>query len=159
ERPRPGGGAFTLDEIMAGLRAEEFEPFYQPKIELKTGRVKGAEALARWRHPRNGIILPYAFLGLLEEHAQISELTWTMLARAARDCRSWREAGRELDVAVNLSVKQLADPGISEAIAWQVSSQGLDPRHMILEITESAAMTDVGRVLENLTRLRMKGFG
>jgi EAL domain-containing protein (putative c-di-GMP-specific phosphodiesterase class I)/CheY-like chemotaxis protein len=159
ERPRSGAGAFTLDEILAGLRDEEFEPFYQPKIELRTGRVKGAEALARWRHPRNGIVLPYAFLGLLEEHAQISELTWAMLARSARDCRSWRDAGLDLNVAVNLSVKQLADPGISEAITWQVASQGLDPRHMILEITESAAMTDVGRVLENLTRLRMKGFG
>ncbi|RZA21870.1 MAG: EAL domain-containing protein, partial [Lysobacteraceae bacterium] len=159
ERPRPGLAAFSLDEILAGLRAEEFEPFYQPKVELRTGRIRGAEALARWRHPRNGIILPYAFLGLLEDNSQISELTWTMLANSARDCRDWRAAGLDLNVAVNLSVKQLADPGISEAITWQVTSQDLEPRHMILEITESAAMTDVGRVLENLTRLRMKGFG
>lgn len=159
ERPSPGGAAFTLDEILAGLRADEFEPFYQPKVELRTGRIKGAEALARWRHPRNGIILPYAFLGLLEDNAQISELTWSMLAQSARDCRGWQEAGLDLNVSVNLSGKQLADPGISDAITWQVSSQGLEPRHMILEITESAAITEVGRVLENLTRLRMKGFG
>jgi len=159
EKPRAGPAAFTLDEILAGLRAEEFEPFYQPKIELKTNRVRGAEALARWRHPRHGVILPYAFLGLLDDNSQIAELTWAMLARSARDCTGWRDAGLDLNVAVNLSVRQLADPGISDAIAWQVTSQGLDPRHMILEITESAAMTDVGRVLENLTRLRMKGFG
>ena len=159
ERPRPGAGAYTLDEILAGLREDEFEPFYQPKVELRTGRVKGAEALARWRHPRNGIILPSAFLGLLEDNAQISELTWAMLALSARDCRSWRDAGLDLDVSVNLSGKQLADPGISDAITWQVGQQGLDPKHMILEITESAAITEVGRVLENLTRLRMKGFG
>lgn len=159
EKPSPGLAPFTLDEILAGLRADEFEPFYQPKIELRTGQVKGAEALARWRHPRNGIILPNAFLGMLEDNAQISELTWAMLARSARDCRSWRDAGLDLDVAVNLSVKQLADPGISDAITWQVTSQGLEPRYMMLEITESTAMTNVGRVLENLTRLRMKGFG
>ncbi|WP_374354376.1 EAL domain-containing protein [Thermomonas sp.] len=159
ERPRPGAAAFTLDEILAGLRADEFEPFYQPKVELRTGRVKGAEALARWRHPRHGIILPYAFLGLLEDNAQISELTWSILAQGARDCRSWRDAGLDLDVSVNLSGRQLADPGISDAITWQVINQGLEPKHMILEITESAAITDVGRVLENLTRLRMKGFG
>lgn len=159
ERPRPGPSPFTLDEILAGLREDEFIPFYQPKIDLRTGAVKGAEALARWRHPRNGIIQPYSFLGLLEDNAQISELTWAMLARAARDCHDWREAGLDLNVAVNLSIKQLADPGISDAITFQVTSQGLEPRHMILEITESAAMTDVGRVLENLTRLRMKGFG
>lgn len=159
ERPRPGAGAYTLDEILAGLREDEFEPFYQPKVELRTGRVKGAEALARWRHPRNGIILPSAFLGLLEDNSQISELTWAMLAQGARDCRSWRDTGLDLDVSVNLSGKQLADPGISDAITWQVTQQGLDPKHMILEITESAAITEVGRVLENLTRLRMKGFG
>lgn len=159
ERRKPDASPFTLDEVLAGLRADEFEPYYQPKIELKTGRVKGAEALARWRHPRDGIILPYAFIGILEDSGEIGELTWTILAKSARDCRHWREAGLDLDVSVNLSVKQLNDPGISEAITWQVTNQGLDPRHMILEITESAAMSDVGRVLENLTRLRMKGFG
>ena len=159
ERFKPAREIFSLDEIIEGLQNDQFEPFYQPKIDLKTGRVKGAEALARWRHPRDGIVMPYAFLGLLEENSQIGELTWTMLARSARDCQEWRNAGLDLDVAVNLSVKQLADPGISDAITWQVTNQGLEPRHMTLEITESAAMTNVGRVLENLTRLRIKGFG
>jgi EAL domain-containing protein (putative c-di-GMP-specific phosphodiesterase class I)/CheY-like chemotaxis protein len=159
ERPSSGPAPFSLEEIIAGLHAEEFEPFYQPKIDLKSGQIKGAEALARWRHPRHGIVLPNAFLGMLEDNGEVSELTWAMIARSARDCRAWRDAGLELDVAVNLSVKQLADPGISDAITWQVTSQGLEPAHMVLEITESAAMTNVGRVLENLTRLRMKGFG
>ena len=159
ERLKLSVSVFNLEEVLAGLRAEEFEPFYQPKIDLRTGRVKGAEALARWRHPSSGIVSPYAFLGLLEESGQISELTWIMLAQAARQCRGWRDDGLDLNVSVNLSVKQLADPAIADAVTWQVTSQGLEPRHMILEITESAAMTDVGRVLENLTRLRMKGFG
>ena len=159
ERAKASASIFTLDEVLAALEAEQFEAFYQPKIELKTGRVKGAEALARWRHPHHGVVLPYAFIGLLEDNDHISELTWIMLAQSARDCRTWREAGLDLDVSVNLSVKQLADPSIADAITWQVSNQGLDPRYMTLEITESAAMTDVGRVLENLTRLRMKGFG
>ena len=150
---------FTLDEVVAGLNAEQFEPFYQPKIDLKTNRPKGAEALARWRHPEYGIVLPYAFIGLLEDHDQISELTWLMLARSARDCRQWRDAGLDLNVSVNLSMKQMADSAIADAITWQVTQQGLDPKYVILEITESAVMTDVGHVLENLTRLRMKGFG
>ncbi len=159
ERLKLTVSVFTLGEVLAGLRSEEFEPFYQPKIELATGRVKGAEALARWRHPHSGIVAPYAFLGLLEDNDHIGELTWTMLAKAARDCRQWRESGMDLTVSVNLSVKQLSDTAIADAVTWQVTSQGLDPRHMILEITESAAMTDVGHVLENLARLRMKGFG
>ncbi|MES2858873.1 MAG: EAL domain-containing response regulator [Pseudomonadota bacterium] len=159
ERIKQSVDVFELEEVLAGLRAEEFEPFYQPKIELKTGRVKGAEALARWRHPSHGMIAPYAFLRVLEDNGQISELTWAMLARSARDCRAWRDAGLDLNVSVNLSVKQLDDPAVADAIMWQVTSQGLEPRHMILEITESAAMTNVGSVLESLARLRMRGFG
>lgn len=159
EKADLGADSFSLDEVLAGLSADEFEPFYQPKIELATGKVRGGEALARWRHRHRGIVLPYAFIGLLEDNDHISELTWLMLARSASDCRTWREDGLDLNVSVNLSVKQLADPAIADAITWQVVNQGLQPKHMILEITESAAMTDVGRVLENLTRLRIKGFG
>ncbi|MDI1251970.1 EAL domain-containing response regulator [Thermomonas sp.] len=154
-----GPSTFSIDEVMAGLHADQFEPFYQPKIDLMTNRVKGAEALARWRHPHFGIVLPYAFISLLEDANQISELTWIILAKSARDCRSWRDAGFDLNVSVNLSVKMLEDPAIADAITWQVTHQGLDPKHMILEITESAAMNGVGQVLENLIRLRIKGFG
>ncbi len=159
EQSKQGASSFSLDQVMEGLQAEQFEPYYQPKIELKTRRVTGVEALARWRHPSGGIVLPYAFISLLEDADQISELTWIMLAKSARDCRSWRDAGLDLNVSVNLSVKLLDDPAIADAITWQVTQQGLEPRHMILEITESAAMSSVGHALENLIRLRMKGFG
>lgn len=159
EKAKRGAPTFTLQQVMKGLEAEQFEPYYQPKIELRTRRVRGAEALARWRHPYGGIVLPYAFISLLEDAGQISELTWLMLAKSARDCRDWRNAGLDLDVSVNISVKLLEDPAIADAITWQVTHQGLDPKHVILEITESAAMSSVGHVLENLVRLRMKGFG
>jgi EAL domain-containing protein (putative c-di-GMP-specific phosphodiesterase class I) len=159
ENSRRGQPTFTLQQVLHGLEAEQFEPYYQPKIELKTRRVKGAEALARWRHPQGGIVLPYAFISLLEDAGQIGELTWIMLAKSARDCRNWRDAGLDLDVSVNLSVKLLTDPAIADAVTWQVIHQGLEPKHVILEITESAAMSSVGHVLENLIRLRMKGFG
>src|SRR5712692_3785216 len=62
DRPKAAGPTFTLEEIAAGLKNNEFEPFYQPKIELATGQVKGAEALARWRHAQQGIVAPYAFI-------------------------------------------------------------------------------------------------
>lgn len=159
EKTPQGSPSFTLQQVMKGLEGEQFEPYYQPKIDLKTRKVTGAEALARWRHPYGGVVLPYAFISLLEEAGQISELTWLMLAKSARDCRNWRDAGLDLDVSVNISVKLLEDPAIADAITWQVTHQGLDPKHVILEITESAAMSSVGHVLENLVRLRMKGFG
>jgi EAL domain-containing protein (putative c-di-GMP-specific phosphodiesterase class I)/CheY-like chemotaxis protein len=159
ERPRGAEAPYALEEVLAGLANGEFEPFFQPKVELRTGRVKGAEALARWRHPRDGWVFPNAFIALLEEGGHIDRLTEAMLTGAAAQCQQWNADGLELDVSVNLSIAQLGTTGAAEAVMARVIVQGLDPRQMILEITESAAMTNVGPVLENLNRLRMKGFG
>ncbi|MGQ0799652.1 MAG: EAL domain-containing response regulator [Pseudomarimonas sp.] len=159
DQAKPPSQAFSLDDVLLGLSNAEFEPFFQPKLELASGRVKGAEALARWRHPSKGMVLPYAFIQLLEDSEQIAELTWIMLAKSAAHCREWRAAGLDLDVSVNISVTSLDDVSIADAITWQVLNQGLEPRHVTLEITESALMSKVGPVLENLARLRMKGFG
>jgi EAL domain-containing protein (putative c-di-GMP-specific phosphodiesterase class I)/AmiR/NasT family two-component response regulator len=158
-RPKPADPTFTLEEIAAGLKNDEFEPFFQPKVELATGRVKGAEALARWRHPQQGIVAPYAFIELLEDNGLIDELAWVMLRKAAGFCSTWRSAGLEATVSVNLSLKSLTDIQLADRVTELVLSENLEPRHMVLELTESAATTDVGKALENLARLRMKGFG
>jgi EAL domain-containing protein (putative c-di-GMP-specific phosphodiesterase class I) len=159
-RSGAAGPSFTLEEIVAGLKNDEFEPFFQPKVELATGRVKGAEALARWRHPHKGIIPPSAFIKLLEDNGLIDALTWVMLRKAAAFCSAWRAAsGLEVTVSVNLSIKSLADVQLAERVTELVRGENLDPRHMVIELTESAATTDVGEALENLSRLRMKGFG
>ncbi|HZF19907.1 MAG TPA: EAL domain-containing response regulator [Burkholderiales bacterium] len=154
-----GAGPLPLEEIRQGLKNGEFVPFFQPKVSLSDGTVTGAEALARWLHPQKGIIAPYAFIGPLEEHGLIDNLTWTMLEKSAKLCRDWTSNGLEVTVSVNLSLKSLTDPGLAERVTEIVQGQGLEPRRMVLEVTESAAMTDVGRALENLARLRMKGFG
>ena len=159
QRPRAAGATFTLEEILAGLKADEFEPYIQPKVDLVTRSVKGAEALARWRHPQHGIIAPYAFISLLEGNGLIDELMWVMLRKAAATCRDWRAAGLYATVSVNLSLKSLGDVQLAERVTELVRNRDLEPRHMILEVTESAVTTDVGRALENLARLRMKGFG
>ncbi len=158
-RASANGSAFSLQEILDGLQSDQFEPFFQPKIELATGRVCGAEALVRWRHPQHGVVAPNAFIETLERNERIADLTWAVLAKSAAYCRNWREAGFDINVSVNLSATLLGDVSIAEAITWQVLNQGLSPRHMILEVTESAAISDVAHVLENLARLRMKGFG
>jgi EAL domain-containing protein (putative c-di-GMP-specific phosphodiesterase class I)/AmiR/NasT family two-component response regulator len=155
-----GGPSFTVEEILDGMRMDQFEPFFQPKVELKTGQVKGAEALARWRHPAKGVIVPYAFIETLERSDKIDELTWMMLSKSAAFCREWREAsGMQVNVSVNLSLISLARVDLAERVTEIVRGENLDPRHLTMEVTESATATDVGRVLENLTRLRMKGFG
>ena len=159
QQRRAAAPTYSLEEIAAGLRHDEFEPFFQPKIELATGQVKGVEALARWRHTQPGLIAPYAFIKPLEENGLIDDLTWIMLRKAAACCSEWRATGLDATVSVNLSVKSLVDVTIAERVTELVRSQNLEPRHMIIEVTESAATTEVGKALENLARLRMKGFG
>ncbi|MDO8262721.1 MAG: EAL domain-containing response regulator [Gallionella sp.] len=156
---RPAPLAFGWQEIRAGIANREFEPFFQPKIEMASGRVVGAEALARWRHPTHGIVAPYAFILELERHKDIDALTFLMLEKAAHSCRDWHAAGFDLTVSVNLSLTSLADTSLADRIIARVKGTGLKPKHMVLEITETAAMTELAPALENLTRLRMHGFG
>lgn len=151
---------FSLEQIVGGLKNDEFEPFFQPKVDLASGRIIGAEALARWRHPQQGIISPDLFIKPLEHSGLIDELTWAMLKKSARVCREWRETSPlEVSISVNLSITSLAQIGFSERVVELVCGESLDPKHMVLEITESATTSDVGHMLENLSRLRMKGFG
>ena len=163
--PKPGKPmavpeSFTLEEIMEGLRNDEFEPYFQPKVEIASGKVKGAEALARWRHPQKGIIAPYAFITAMEEHGLIDALTWIMLKKSAAFCSKWHAvSGLKLSISVNLSIKSLADVQLAERVSTLVHGELLEPRYMVLELTESATTTDLGAALENLSRLRMKGFG
>lgn len=150
---------FDAAEVIAGLAAGEFEAFFQPKVEMATRQVRGAEALARWRHPRLGLTQPKAFVGTLEASGALEGLTVAMVAGAARGCRRWIESGIDASVSVNLSLTSLEDVALADRMTALVESHGLDPRRMIFEVTESAATGDVGSVLENLSRLRMKGFG
>ncbi|MBI4290396.1 MAG: EAL domain-containing response regulator [Betaproteobacteria bacterium] len=158
-RPSASNPSFSLEQILNGVEEQQFETFFQPKVELNSGRIAGAEALARWRHPEHGLVGPHAFIALLEQGEKIDELTFQMLGKAAEACRNWIERGLELTVSVNLSLVSLSDTTLADRVTQAVRSAGLDPRHMILEITESAAMTEVAPALENLARLRMRGFG
>jgi len=159
-RAETTSSAFTLEEIREGLRNDEFEAYFQPKVELASGRITGAEALARWRHPRQGVVPPAAFIDMLEENGLIDELMWAMLSRAAAFCGQWRAvSGLDVTVSVNLSSKSLADVRLADRVTAFVDREHLAPQHMILEVTESATLADVGPVLENLSRLRMHGFG
>jgi EAL domain-containing protein (putative c-di-GMP-specific phosphodiesterase class I) len=158
--PQTDALSFTIEEIVQGIRNDEFEPFFQPKVELAGGRIKGAEALARWRHPQKGIVAPYAFVGPLEEHDHIDKLTWLMLSKAVDFCCEWRtKSGLDVSVSVNVSAKSLTDMNFADRVTELVKCKSLDCRNIILEVTESAATTDIGHSLETLSRLRMKGFG
>lgn len=149
---------FSLEEILQGMRADQFEPYFQPKIDLKTGNLTGAEALVRWMHPECGVVSPCAFIDLLEQSDNIDELTFIMLEKSAAACRLFHDRGDVITVSVNLSLVSLDDTELAHKITTAVKQAGLEPHHMMLEITESAIMTDVAHALENLARLCMHGF-
>lgn len=151
--------SFTLEEIREGVSAGQFEPFFQPKVELATGKVKAVEAFVRWRHPQYGLVLPAAFIPALESSGHMEELTWQVIELSIAACRGWHDQGLILSVSINLSPTSLAQAGLAEKILSYVGQHGLDPEHVTFEITELMAMTDLPVCLENLARLRMKGFG
>lgn len=156
--PLPPARNFTLDEILQGVRANQFEPYFQPKVDLNTGRIIGSEALARWIHPQHGVVGPYEFIPLLEQSGNIDDLTFLMLQKSAAQCRVFHDTGRLLTVSVNLSLSSLSDASLADRITHVVRAAGLEPQYVVLEITESAAMTDIASALENLARLCMNGF-
>ncbi len=159
EKTAPTPASFSLEEVLLAVREKQIEPFLQPKVDLRTGRLTGAEALARWVHPELGVIAPYAFIPLLEQSGNMERLTFLMLEKTINASRVLQDAGHALALSVNLSLSSLSDTSLADRITRTVRKAGVDPHHITLEITESAAMTHVAPALENLARLRMNGFG
>lgn len=149
---------FCLEETLEGVRARQFEPYFQPKIEMDTGRLAGAEVLARWIHPEHGVVSPYAFVPQLEQSGNVDDLTFLMLEKAAVVCRELHDRGFPITISVNLSQASLNDTMLADKIIQVTRDNGVDPQSMVLEITETMAMTDIAYALENLARLAMHGF-
>jgi EAL domain-containing protein (putative c-di-GMP-specific phosphodiesterase class I) len=154
-----GDPSCSLEEILRGVEQRQFVPYYQPKVALATGHILGMEALSRWHHPEHGLVAPYSFISVLELSGNINELTLQILEQAAGACRRMHARNFELTVSVNLSHVSLTDTTMADRITQVVRSVGLESRYIIFEITETAAMTQVAPALENLARLRMRGFG
>lgn len=154
-----GDDTFPRQEIANALTQVEFVPYFQPKIDMASGKVVGMEALARWHSPSRGVVAPGDFIAAVEEYGFMDTLTWIILNKSATICRDWRRQGLTLTVSVNLSQTSLSREGLAERIHAVVANQGISPCDIVLEITETAAMTEIGPCLENLSRLRLRGFG
>jgi len=155
----PQAFSYSLVEILDGVHTKQMEPFYQPKLNIETGEIMGAEALARWVHPKNGIVGPGSFIPQLEESGNIDGLTFLMLEESAAACKLCHSKGFHISISVNLSLASLDDTDLANRLIQIVKNAGIEPQYIILEITESAAMTNAAHSLENLARLRMSGFG
>jgi len=151
--------AFSFGELQQALKSKEFEPLFQPKVELATGQMKGVEAFVRWRHPKYGLLAPTPFIPMLEENGEMDTLAWIVIEKSLAAWRAWHAQGLATTVSINLSPSTLVRPGMANRISDYVAQQDSDAHHFIFEITESATVTNVPYFLENLARLRIRGFG
>ncbi|MGH2752399.1 MAG: putative bifunctional diguanylate cyclase/phosphodiesterase [Actinomycetota bacterium] len=146
-------------ELRQAIEHQDLIVHYQPKVDMRTNRVVGAEALVRWIHPARGFMPPDDFIPLAEHTGLIRPLTKFVLRSALRQCRRWREEGLELDVAVNLSVRSLLDLHLPETVSALLQEFRVEPTRLVLEITESSIMADPIRAADVVDRLSELGIG
>ena len=156
---RPAGPRFSFQEIGIGLQKRQFEPFFQPKIELATGQVKGLEAFARWRHPEHGVLGPGAFIDALEQNNRVDFLDWSMIELSAERCRWFQDQGIPVPISINLAPETLAHPAFVRQITACIGRHRILPEYLSFEIPESSVLNTDPEFIERLVRLRMMGFG
>ena len=144
--------------LRRALERNEFTLHYQPKIDLRTSEIIGAEALVRWRHPQIGLVHPIEFIPLAEETGLILPLGEWVFAEACRQQIIWQTEGiPALKIAINMSARQFRQEDLSERIAAIFANTGAQPGDFILELTESMVMQDVGSTLITLRELKNLG--
>ena len=145
--------------LHSAIANDELSVMYQPQINLKTGFIDGIEALLRWNHPREGAVPPAEFIPIAEDTGQIAEIGLFVIRSVAQLLRKAKDAGTEgLTVSVNVSVKQLSAGGFLKTLLEIVRDEGIEPRNLALEITESVLIESVEEIRNTLQAMREAGF-
>ncbi len=145
-------------DLRLALEQDQFTLVYQPQVDLATGKICGAEALLRWKHPEKGFISPADFIPVAEETGQIVAIGEWVLRTACWRFASWQKQGMPVfPVAVNMSIRQLRQPNLAKVIEAILKENGLEPECLELEITEGIMMGDTTVAMDFLTRMRRLG--
>ncbi|HTZ85531.1 MAG TPA: EAL domain-containing protein [Solirubrobacteraceae bacterium] len=144
-------------DLREALRKQEFQLAYQPTFDLSDLTPTGVEALIRWQHPERGLVQPEAFIPLLEETGLITEIGAWVLHEACRQTAAWRAMGHEIDVAVNVSARQLDDDAVIKEIEAALSASGLPAQALTIEITETTLMRNVEETATRLAAIKALG--
>jgi diguanylate cyclase (GGDEF)-like protein len=147
-----------IGELKAAIGAGELMLYCQPKADVASGRICGAEALMRWCHPRDGMIAPSFFVGLAEHAGLTTPLTHWVLEAAFRERSRWHDAHFDQPLAVNVSPRDLHDPKLLDRVRGLIATWGIAPGWMQIEVTESALMEEPDVVIERLAALRDLGI-
>ena len=145
-------------ELSPALANGDFQLFYQPQVDLRTGTVSPLEALARWPHAVHKSVPPDEFIPLVEQSGLIGAFTDWAIETALRDVAMWREAFPELRVSVNMSARNLLQQGFAQSVGDQLRAQRLPASALTLELTEGEVMSDPERALDVLTQLHQMGI-
>ena len=145
-------------DLRKGLERGEFRLFYQPQVSSNDGTVVGMEALVRWQHPQDGLMLPGRFIAVAEESGLIIPIGKWVLDAACRQVREWQQRGIAVPrVAVNVSARQLGSPGFLDSVAATIVATGVAADRLELELTESILMDPEAKRIKGLFRLRSMG--
>jgi EAL domain-containing protein (putative c-di-GMP-specific phosphodiesterase class I) len=151
----------TAGELRRGIERGEIVPYFQPIVDLGSGRVLGYEVLARWLHPDRGLLPPAEFLPLAEETGLLIDLGARMLRDSLAQLARWRLAGHDFarcSLSVNVGTRQLVDPGFYDTVTSALAETGIDADSLTLEITETALLADVKSATVALRELRSLGL-
>lgn len=147
------------EQIQNAVKNGEFLNYYQPQINLRTGEVKGVEALARWRHPERGLILPDNFLARLDALGLMDDLCWYTAELAIGEAKRFvRRNGEQMRLSINATMRSLINLEFPDALLALAKKYGFPAESIAVEITESRLINEISHTLDVLTRLRMKGF-
>jgi len=153
------GVEISRESITDGLAAGDFVSFFQPQVTLTNGHVVAVEALARWKHADGQLVRPAHFIPVIEREGLVDQLTDRILDAACQWKARWAQTGLHVRVAVNVSMLNLSNVGVVDRYLQIVRKHDIDPREVVLEITESSVMGEAAHALNVLARLRLKGFG
>ncbi|RZT05943.1 EAL domain, c-di-GMP-specific phosphodiesterase class I (or its enzymatically inactive variant) [Duganella sp. CF402] len=150
----------SLEQLAQALTRREFVPWFQPKIAMQNGHLKGLEALARWKHPQRGLLSPAHFIDTLEGHPIMADFTLDLVQQVLDRIIDWQAHGLPpLTVSINLSADNLADRSFIDRLMARVSKSGVSPSVLVWEVTETSVMRQLSQALTNMGRLRLAGYG
>lgn len=147
-----------MTDLKRAVEMDELILHYQPKVDLKTGRISGVEALVRWRHPQYGLISPDDFIPMAEDTGVIHPLTYWVLEKALQQHKKWNKMGLYIKVSVNISARSLQNPRFQEEVKELLKVTGVEAACLTMEVTESAIMTDPQDATEMLSIIEGMGI-
>ena len=147
-----------ISELRTAIDKDELRVYLQPKVNIKTNQVVGAEALVRWQHPTRGMVPPMKFIPFAEQTGFIRQITIWMLEQVAQSCAKLQAQGLDMKISVNLSTRDLMDQDLPSKIERILNQHSTAARSMVMEITESAIMDDPQRALQTLNKLHDMGL-